>query len=117
MRNHILVRLHAAGASHGELRLFSNVLERLPDSISDIRTNGVGTAFSVSVSDFRKLLEDSGIREDRHGVLASGFFEEASVKAFDRAIAACSRVVTERDDEYPSAFLNMPRRPFLLYVR
>lgn len=113
MRNEILVRLHAAGASHGELRLFSNVLE-LFESTTIARPNPVRIP---SLSELRRLLADATIRDDRLDLLTSGFFKDSSARAFDRAAAVRSRVVTERDGEYPSAFLNMPRRPFLLYVR
>ncbi|MFZ3231968.1 MAG: hypothetical protein WA194_00220 [Patescibacteria group bacterium] len=88
MRNEILVRLHAAGASHGELRLFSNALERSPGSVPGIRTNGTGTPLSVPASAFRKLLSDSGIREDRFDVLTAGFFQDSSMVAFDHSRTA-----------------------------
>lgn len=106
MRKHILVRLHAAGATHSELRLFSSAPELSGDS----------PGFS-SVGTLKSALARSGIREDRLSLLSSCYFEPQAVSAFERAESAGARIVFESDAEYPARFLDMPRRPFLLYVR
>ena len=106
MHNNILVRLHAAGASHGELRLFSNVPE-IAGPVPDF----------LSASAIRAALVRSGIREDRSSELSEGCIRDAAARAVDAVRSAGARVVLESDPEYPSQFLEMPRRPFLLYVR
>ncbi|MFB0965524.1 MAG: hypothetical protein QMC36_07785 [Patescibacteria group bacterium] len=60
MRKHILVRLHAAGATHGELRLFSNAPE----------LSGNSPGFP-SVGMLSAALARSGIREDRLLLISS----------------------------------------------
>lgn len=107
MRNEILVRLHAAGATHRELRLFSNV---------PAIQNGT-ESFFARPQGVREALSVSSVPVDRVSAILGACYLEPAVNAYVSASKVGARVVVEGDGEYPDIFLSMPRRPYLLYVR
>lgn len=90
MRNSDFLRLHLMGANHRELFLVA--------SDSDAETA------------IRRI---KSLRPQSAPLLSDNRFEEVSKFLSDTGI----RLVSALDAEYPTEFLQLPRRPFLLYIR
>lgn len=101
MRSSEFVRLHRAGATHRELRLFSEFESSNPD---------------ISVPTLVGLVR-SGIPQDRAIAVMAEWETSENAAVPDTLQSSGVRIVLATDAEYPEQFRNLPRHPFLLYAR